>query len=40
MTFEEGVAQLAARIEDWRTAPVWTPTSIAEATKEWFQYLS
>ena len=40
VSFEEGVAQLAARIEDWRTAPVWTPSSIADATKEWFQYLS
>lgn len=40
VSFEEGVARLTARIEDWRSAPVWTPSSIADATKEWFQYLS
>lgn len=39
VSFEEGVARLLASIEDWRAAPVWTPESISEATKEWFQYL-
>jgi len=39
VSFEEGVARLLGSIEDWRTAPVWTPESIAGATKEWFQYL-
>jgi UDP-glucose 4-epimerase len=39
VSFEKGVARLLANIEDWRTAPVWTPDSIAGATKEWFQYL-
>jgi UDP-glucose 4-epimerase len=27
-------------IDYWREAPVWTPASIADATKDWFQYLS
>jgi len=27
-------------IEYWREAAVWNPASIAEATKEWFTYLS
>ncbi|MEK7867257.1 MAG: SDR family oxidoreductase [Planctomycetota bacterium] len=36
---EEGVARMKERIEDWRDAPVWTPESIAVATKEWFQCL-
>jgi UDP-glucose 4-epimerase len=39
VSFEEGVARLLAGIEDWRAAPVWTPESIAGATREWFQYL-
>lgn len=38
--FEEGVKRVLARIEDWREAPVWTPDSIADATKDWFKYLS
>ena len=37
--FEEGVKRVMARIEDWRTAPVWTSDSIAEANKDWFRYL-
>ena len=40
VAFEEGVGQMLAQIQDWKDAPVWTPASIAEATKEWFQYLS
>lgn len=39
VSLEEGVGRLLASIEDWRTAPVWTPESISTATKEWFQYL-
>lgn len=38
--FEEGVAVLLKNIDHWRSAPVWTPESINEATKEWFQFLS
>lgn len=37
--FEEGVARMKERLEDWRDAPVWTPESIAVATKEWFECL-
>lgn len=40
VVFEEGVRQMLAQIHDWNSAPVWTPASIAEATKEWFHYLS
>jgi len=40
ITFEEGVRRVMERIEDWRDAPVWTPTSIAAATQDWFKYLS
>ncbi len=38
--FEEGVKILLANIDYWRRAPVWTPETIAEATKEWYEYLS
>lgn len=40
VSFEAGVARLLADIEDWSTAPVWTPATISDATKEWFQYLA
>ena len=39
MKFEDGVKVMLANIEAWREAPVWTPDAIAEATREWFQYL-
>ena len=39
VSFEEGVAILLKNIDYWRSAPVWTPESISEATKEWFQFL-
>ncbi|MBP2294298.1 GDP-mannose 4,6-dehydratase [Azospirillum rugosum] len=38
--FEEGVATIVASIDDWRTAPLWTPESIADATRTWFAMLS
>ena len=37
--FEEGVAKLLRQIDHWRDAPVWTETSIATATRDWFRYL-
>jgi UDP-glucose 4-epimerase len=39
VSFEEGVAIMLHNIEYWREAPVWNPTTIADATKEWFEYL-
>jgi UDP-glucose 4-epimerase len=27
-------------IEDWDDAPVWTPQAIADATRDWFKFLS
>jgi len=39
VSFEEGVNILLKNIDYWRSAPVWTPESINEATKEWFQFL-
>jgi len=40
VSFEEGVAAMLRTIDDWRAAPLWTPESIAAATKTWFSYLS
>ena len=37
--FEEGVRRMLAVIDDFREAPVWDPTSIATATRDWFTYL-
>jgi UDP-glucose 4-epimerase len=39
VSFEDGVGIMKANIDYWRDAPVWTPASIADATKEWFTYL-
>lgn len=40
VSFEEGVKILLGNIDYWREAPLWTPETIAEATKEWQEYLS
>jgi UDP-glucose 4-epimerase len=40
VSFEEGVATMMAHIEDWRSAPVWTPEKIDTATRTWFEYLA
>jgi len=39
VSFEKGVAQLLACIEDYKDAPLWEPKSIEKATKSWFQHL-
>jgi len=39
VSFEQGVENMLAVIEDWRDAPVWDPKSIGQATQAWFQYL-
>lgn len=36
---EEGVRVMLDHIENWRSAPVWTADSIANATSDWFKYL-
>ena len=40
VSFEEGVERIKEQMEYWSKAPVWTPETIQEETKEWFQYLS
>jgi UDP-glucose 4-epimerase len=39
VSFEQGVANMLAHIDYWREAPLWTSTSIADATADWFKYL-
>jgi UDP-glucose 4-epimerase len=39
IAFEDGVARMRERIDDWRDAPVWTPESIEDATATWFAQL-
>jgi UDP-glucose 4-epimerase len=40
VTFAEGVEQMLECIDYWREAPVWTESSIQEATKSWHKYLA
>lgn len=39
VSLEQGVAEILKNIGYWRAAPVWTPESIDQATKDWFKYL-
>ena len=38
--FKEGVKIMLDNIDYWKEAPVWDKNSIAEATRDWFTYLS
>jgi UDP-glucose 4-epimerase len=38
--FEDGVAAVLRRIDDYRDAPVWTAEKIDDATKGWFKFLT
>ena len=40
VSFEDGVRIMLQNIDHWRDAPVWDEKSIAEATQDWFRYLS
>ncbi len=40
VSLEEGVGIVLDNIDFWREAPLWTPKTIADATKNWFKYLS
>ena len=39
VAIEEGVDKVLGCIDYWSEAPVWTPSSIADATSEWFTLL-
>ena len=36
---EQGVARMLEVIDDWRDAPLWNQSTIAEATADWFKHL-
>jgi UDP-glucose 4-epimerase len=38
--FRTGVKNILIHINEWHNAPVWDKDAIAEATKDWFKYLS
>jgi len=38
--FESGVKRMLDVIDDWKDAPLWDQNTIAEATKDWFKYVS
>lgn len=40
MPFADGVRELVARADDWKSAPVWTPETIADATSAWHRHLA
>lgn len=40
VSIEDGIQLVLNDIDYWSKAPVWTPESIADATKDWFKYLS
>lgn len=40
VSFEDGVAEMLAHLDDWKDAPVWGPDSIKKATATWFKYLN
>ncbi|NGX35224.1 MAG: UDP-glucose 4-epimerase [Candidatus Anoxychlamydiales bacterium] len=39
-SFKEGVNKLLLKIDEFKEAPVWDQENIANATKNWFKYLS
>lgn len=39
VSIDEGAGVLLENIDYWRAAPVWTPKTIADATKDWFALL-
>jgi len=40
VSLQQGVRILLQNIDYWKKAPVWTPKTIKNATKDWFRYLS
>ena len=39
VSFAEGASIMRENIDYWRDAPVWTASSIAEATADWHKFL-
>jgi UDP-glucose 4-epimerase len=39
VSFKDGVGMMLEHLNDWKDAPVWSPSKIKNATKTWFEYL-
>jgi len=39
VSIENGIKKLLLNINYWKNAPVWTPKTIKNATKDWYKYL-
>jgi UDP-glucose 4-epimerase len=39
VSIDRGIQFMLNHINEWKTAPVWTPNKIKQATKKWFLYL-
>ena len=39
ISIEKGIKIMLKHIDDWKQAPVWTPSKISKQTKKWFYYL-
>jgi UDP-glucose 4-epimerase len=39
ISIEDGIKKVIEHIDDWESAPVWTPETIEIETREWFRYL-
>jgi len=39
ISIEEGISKILDNIDYWKDAVVWDPSSIADATSDWFKYL-
>ena len=39
ISIDKGIKIMKDNIDDWKKAPVWTPTKIKEKTRVWFNYL-
>jgi UDP-glucose 4-epimerase len=40
ISIEDGIDKVLDNIDYWKEAPVWDPEAIADATEDWFKYLS
>ena len=39
ISIKEGIKVMLNNLDDWKSAPVWTPKKISKETKKWFFYL-
>ena len=39
ISIDQGIEIMKKNIQDWNSAPIWTPKKIKVKTKLWFKYL-